>query len=108
MRNLSTSISGILILALVQSPYALASEASTTFKEGMQDRQRGVKDVVTSPTHVVKDTAAGIEGDHPVGGTAKGVVTGTAKTGGQVIQGAGNVVNGTGKMLTAPVKAVTP
>jgi len=107
MNNLSASFFATVILALAQSPYALAGDASESFKEGMQDRQGGVKDVVTSPTHVVKDTAVGAESDSPVGDTAKGVVTGTVKTGGQAVQGAGDVVKGTGKMLTAPVKAVT-
>ena len=106
MRNLSTYL-GILALALVQSPYALAGEASETFKEGMDDRLEGTKEVVTSPVHVVEDTATGMQADRPIGGTTEGVVTGTAKTGDQALKGAGGIVEGTGEMLSAPIEAVT-
>lgn len=98
---------GILVFALAHTPCVLADEASEAFKGGMEKRHEGMKEVVTSPTHMVEDTGAGMEGENPVMDTASGAVTGTAKTGGQVLEGAGGMVEGTGEMLTAPVEAIT-
>ena len=95
-----------LTLVLLQSPWTLAGEASDGIKEGLQDRREGVKTVVTSPAHIVEETAEGTEGGPPITGTAVGAVKGSAQTGGQIVEGAGEYVKGTGKVLTAPIKAV--
>ncbi|MCP3870197.1 MAG: hypothetical protein GY703_19305 [Gammaproteobacteria bacterium] len=71
------------ILVLVSGPFALAGDASDTFEQGMKDRHEGTKKVITSPTHLVEDTAEGMEGEQPVAGTTRGVATGTVKAGGQ-------------------------
>lgn len=105
MKHTSTRM-GILILALVQSPFLLAGNASDTFKEGMDDRHEGMKQIVTSPSHMVEDTAEGMEGEHPVMNTSEGVVTGTGKTGVQAVEGTESMVEGTGKVISAPIEAV--
>ena len=97
---------GILAMTLVIGPYALADEASDTFKGGMKEHNKGMIDVVESPAKVVEGTGAGMEGDHPVEGTVEGTVTGTVKTGDQTLKGAGEMVEGTGEMLSAPIKAI--
>ena len=98
---------GLFGLALAQGGVALAGEAGDTLDRGFKTHNQGVVDVVTSPEHMVEDPAKGVSGDHPVGGTAEGVVTGTAKTGEQAVDGAGNVVEGTAEMLESPIEAVT-
>ena len=97
---------GILAMTLVIDPYALADEASETFKGGMKEHTKGMVDVVESPAKVVEDTGAGMEGDHPVAGTVEGSVKGTEQTGEQVLKGTGEMVEGTEKMPTAPIKAI--
>ena len=94
-------------LMLTQSSIALAGEAGDTFKKGVDTHNKGMVDVVTSPEHMVEDPAKGVSGDHPVGGSVEGVVTGTAKTGDQALEGAGGMIEGTGEILAAPVEAVT-
>jgi hypothetical protein len=98
---------GLFGLMLAQSTVTVAGEAADTFDSGVKTHNQGVVDVVTSPEHMVEDPAKGASSDHPVGGTAEGVVTGTAKTGEQALEGAGNMLEGTGKILAAPIEAVT-
>ena len=97
---------GLFGLMLGQSAVTLAGEATDTFKRGVETHHQGVVDVVTSPAHMVEDPATGASGDHPVGGTVEGVVTGTAKMGEQALNGAGNMVEGTGEILASPIEAV--
>ena len=85
---------------------ALSGEGTEAFKEGMHDRREGVKEVVTSPSHLVEETAEGTQGDQPVLDTAGGVVEGAVETGDQALHGAGNIVEGTGEVLTAPIEAI--
>ena len=94
-------------LMLTQSGIALAGEAGDTFKSGVDTHNKGMVDVVTSPEHMIEDPAKGVSGDHPVGGSMEGVVTGTAKTGDQALKGAGGMIEGTGEILAAPIEAVT-
>jgi hypothetical protein len=94
-------------LMLTQSGMALAGDAGDTLNSGVDTHTKGMVDVVTSPEHMVEDPAKGMSSDHPVGGSAEGVVTGTAKTGDQALEGAGEMVEGTGEILAAPIKAMT-
>jgi len=105
MKNTSLYI-GLFGLILGQTTATLAGEAEATFERGVKTHHQGVVDVVTSPEHMVEDPLKGVSDDHPFAGTAKGVVSGTTKTGEQVIGGAGHMVEGTGEILEAPIEAV--
>jgi len=97
----------VFALTLVPSTVTLAGEAGDTFQQGVETHNKGVVDVVTSPAHMVEDPAKGASGDHPVGGSVEGVVTGTAKTGDQALEGTGKMLEGTGEILESPIKAMT-
>ena len=97
---------GILAMTLVIGPFAFADEASDAFKGGMREHNKGMVDVVESPAKAVEGTAGGMVGDHPVTGTVEGTVKGTGQTGDQALKGTGEMVEGTEKMLTAPIKAI--
>ena len=94
-------------LILTHGAVTLAGEAGDTLETGIKTHNQGMVDVVTSPEHMVEDPAQGASSDNPVAGTAEGVVTGTAKTGDQALEGVGGMVEGTGEILAAPIKAVT-
>ena len=98
---------GLFGLMLAQSTVGLAEEAADTFDSGVKMHNQGVVDVVTSPEHMVEDPAKGASSDHPAGGSVEGVVTGTAKTGDQALEGADDMVEGTGEILAVPIEAVT-
>ncbi len=96
-----------IIVLLVAPPAALAGDVIDSVKQGMGKRQEGAKDIVTSPGHVAKGTAEGAETEKPVSGAVAGAAEGTGKAAKQAVQGAGGIVEGTGDIIMAPVKAVT-
>ncbi len=92
---------------LVAPPAAMAGDVIDFVKEGMGKRQEGAKDILLAPGHVVEGTAEGAESEKPVSGAVAGAAEGTGKAATQAVQGAGGMVEGTGDIIMAPVKAVT-
>ena len=91
---------------LAAPPAALAGDVIDSVKEGMGKRQEGAKDILLAPGHMVEGTTEGAESEKPVSGAAAGAAEGTGKAATQAVQGAGEIVEGTGDIITAPVKAV--
>lgn len=60
----------------------------------------GVEEIVTSPAEVPKGAAENADSDAPVVSTTGGAVEGGANAGGDVVEGSGDIVEGTLEGLT--------
>ncbi len=60
----------------------------------------GVEKIVTSPAEVPKGMAENADSDAPVLSTTGGAVKGGAKAAGDIVEGSGDIVQGTVKALT--------